>query len=218
VRCEVVLDGLVEDRGERINELAQRGGAQGAELAAALIAQVGPGPDGLADLVGLAELVGLELLAELRGDLVQAIAAEERGEVRQAPAVVDLRVSGNRSVAELPGDLPLQPPAGVIGEGPGLAMHGLEGQGWLGALPDSDADAGEDVAQLGSGGGLVPSAAAAAGASAELVQDDPLASAVEADAQMERAGPVGEDVNVNRPVRDARHQAALALRLRCIGT
>ena len=67
-----------------------------------------------------------------------------------------------------------------------LARPGLVG------LPDANADAREDVAQLATRGPLVPAATAAAFAVRTLVHDDALALAVREESQLEHATAVRE--------------------------
>ena len=84
-----VLDGLVEDRGERVDELADRGGAERSEASSAAVAEVGAGGDRVAELACLAQLVRLEGEAELaRRSRRGGSEAKNGSRWREAPAVV----------------------------------------------------------------------------------------------------------------------------------
>ena len=78
---EAVLDRLIEDRRQRVDQLAQRTQAQWLDAPTAAVSEVGAGGARVADLLGLFELCGLELLAVLGSDGVQAVAAEEPQQV-----------------------------------------------------------------------------------------------------------------------------------------
>ena len=95
-----VLDGLVEDRGQAVDELADRRRAEW-PAPPTPVPQFGAGVDRAPQLGGFPQLVGLERQAELGVDLVEAVLAEERQQVLgQSPAVVALRVGVDRPVAE----------------------------------------------------------------------------------------------------------------------
>ena len=64
---ELVLDRVVEDRGERVDQLADRGRRQRPQATPVAVAQVGAGGERVADLGRLLELVALEREAELGG-------------------------------------------------------------------------------------------------------------------------------------------------------
>jgi len=214
----LVLHGLLEDRREQTHQLSQARRTQRKELAVAIVAQVRAGFLRFADLARLADLVRLERMTQLAVDLVQPVAAEEPIQVPERRPVALLGVLADRLLANLAGDLRLQPPLGVLAEHRHRASRvrvtrGIEDRDWR--LPDADADLGEDVPQLGAGTRLVPAAAASAHAPVELVQHDPHPLALEPDAQVKSAAAVGQGMGMNRAGGRARHQSAL-LRRGCI--
>ena len=77
--------------------------------------------------------------------------------------------------------------------------------------PDADADAREDVAQLGPRGRLVPATAAAARAAGPLVQDHTLALGADADTEVERPAVIRQRADEERAGRQRRHQATFSL-------
>jgi hypothetical protein len=71
-----VLGRLVEDRRQRVDQLLDRGGTQPADTAAAAVADHRAGGGELAQLLRLAQLVGLEGEAQFAVDLVQPAGAK----------------------------------------------------------------------------------------------------------------------------------------------
>lgn len=157
-----VLDRVVEDRGEGVDQLADRGGRERDGSATASVADVGACVERGTQLARLAQLAGLEGEAQVRVDRVEAAVPEERQQVAcKPPAVVADRVRRDPLVADRAVDLRLQPPGGVDVEGRDGAVLGRRRERGrrLRWRPHADADAREDVPQLRACAGLVPPAA-----------------------------------------------------------
>jgi hypothetical protein len=74
----LVLDRLVEDRGEDVDEAADRGERERSDSPVAVVADVGAVLDRFAQFARLSELVGLEREAQLGVDPIEWVGAEER--------------------------------------------------------------------------------------------------------------------------------------------
>jgi hypothetical protein len=189
-----VGDGLVEDRGEACDQLSERRWTERADPPSPAIAQLRACLERVLQLRGFLELVCFELKAVVRRDLADAVFAEEREDVvREAGAVVGLRVRANWPIAEQTGVLVLKPLRRVLVKGG--RPRCLPALGQLPLPPHARSDLREDVLELDLGGALIPSAAAAAFAVTPLVQYLHLAPALYAEAQLEDERPVAEGLD-----------------------
>ncbi len=210
-----VLDRLVQDRRQRRDDVPQRARIQRPQLSAVLIAQVRAGLQRLGDFAGLLQLARLERLAEVAVDPVQAVRSEERHQVREPPAVVDLRVLRDRSRTELATDLRRNPPVRVLAERLRTRRGQLDRLRRR-RLPDPDADLRLDVPQLGPCRWRIPAATAAAGAAHDLVQHDSHPLTAIPHAQMKRPRAVGQRMCMDRALQRRSHSDPSALRFSCI--
>jgi len=213
-RDVLVFDGVIEHRGQAVEDLANRRWPERHSPATPVIADVGPFVERFPKLSRLAQEAGLEVQAQLAIDSIDREVAEEGEEVPlQPPAVVVCRALGDWPIAENAVDLGLQPPGGVVGEerDPTLLPAGLRQDWLLWASPNTQVDLCFDVAQFSAGGLLLPATTTSAGAASPFMQDQPLSAPVDTESEVEGAGAVGENPDLESACAPTTHQARIPL-------
>ena len=189
-----VLDRLIEDRRERVDQLADRRRPERPQPSAAPVAQLRAGRDAPRAARPPPELVRLEGEAELAVDLVEPVGAEERQQVTvEPPAVVRLGVGVDRLVARARRrSSPAATRTRTRGTSGTLVARRV-GVRRCSALRQTPARTRASTFSSSTArGALVPAAAAAALAAGALVEDHALALAGRGEPQAEGASPVSE--------------------------
>jgi hypothetical protein len=209
-----VLDGVVENGGKRVDQLADRRRSERDDLPPAMIAELRSSGDRGPQVCGLADLVCLEGQAELRVNLVEPARREERQQMpAQAPEVVASGVFLDRPVAEHAVGPRLQPIGRVLVEGRNGPRRrgGLRRHSRMGRLagPDAGVDARDDVAELSTRRPFVPATTTPAFARCAFVEGDALATAAGMKAKLVSAGAVGQRLGDHASGRYTGHERPL---------